>query len=159
VPGTFEQLQPSARDQRGEAFGLADVGDPLVGPLDDERWLPDRSSHRHRRLEVDAACTDRRCQRLGVGIEPVPHGIVDLLRRMRFGERLPEEELEVAAVVASPEVDVLLVPPIVVRERLLEGRVAPRSPPEWRRRTDEDETDHAIGLLGSKDDHRPRRGG
>jgi hypothetical protein len=75
---------------------------------------------------------------------------------VRFGEGLGKEELEVGPVVAPPEVDVLLVPTLVVGEGFVERNVHPAAGlTEWRRGTDEDQPQHALGMLMDEGGHRP----
>jgi hypothetical protein len=50
---------------------------------------------------------------LAVRLESPAHAVLDLLRRMRLGEDLAEEELEEVAIVLEPVVTVVLVPPLV----------------------------------------------
>ena len=59
-------------------------------------------------------------QRLGVGLERPAHSVLDLLRGVRLGEDLAEEELGVPAPVTEPVVAVLLGPPLVRVEHLVE---------------------------------------
>ena len=51
-------------------------------------------------------------------VEPPPNAVLDLLRRVRLGELLREEELEEPAEVAPPVVDVPLGPALIGVERL-----------------------------------------
>ena len=67
-------------------------------------------------------------QELGGSVEPVGDGVLDLLRRMRLGEHLAEEELEEAALVGADVVTVLLLPALGRVALLVEGLVRGHAP-------------------------------
>jgi hypothetical protein len=70
---------------------------------------------RQRRLLV------REDERLGASVQAPPDTVLDVLRRVRLWKLLGEEELEEAAIVPTPVVDVALSPALVGVERLEGG--------------------------------------
>ena len=76
------------------------------------------STGQRTRRQIASTSSVRRATRLGVihqhrldaAVEPVGDGVLDLLRRVRLGEHLAEEELEEAALVGEDVVAVLLLP-------------------------------------------------
>ena len=98
-------------------------------------------------------------ERLGRGLEGPRDPVLDRLRRVRLREALPQEELEEVVVVAQPVVDVVLRPPFVGVERLVEG-VHPalgQLRRQRNRRADERGAGDALRVLGSEQDA-PQRG-
>ena len=92
----------------------------------------------------------REDQRLRPALEPPLDAVLDLLRRMRLGDLLGEEELEEAAVVAAPVVQVALRPALVrverhVRRVLAVVRVRQRQPGHERRDRGDAEHGRRIG--------------
>ena len=93
-------------------------------------------------------------------VEPVRDGVLDLLRRMRLGEHLAEEELEEAAMVGADGVAVLLLPALGRVALLVEGLVrgdAPRVARDEMRdaRGERDEAEHALRVRGGDLDRGP----
>jgi hypothetical protein len=97
--------------------------------------------------------------RLRRRLERPADAVLDLLRRVRLREALPEEVLEEAAVVAQPVVVVVLRPALVGLERLVErmdGALGKRRC-ERDRRPDEGGAGHALRVLRGEQ-HPPERG-
>ena len=125
VPGALEPDEPSARELRDRERPLARLAVVQL-TVDDEHGAPDACDEIARLL-----CARKRRRGLLVGederlhasVEPPPNAVLDLLRRVRLGELLREEELEEPAEVAPPVVDVPLGPALVGVERLC-GRIA-----------------------------------
>jgi hypothetical protein len=87
--------------------------------------------------------------RLGRRFERPADAVLDLLRRMRFREALPEEVLEEGAVVAQPVVVVVLGPALIRLKRFVEridGALGERRC-ERDRRPDEGRAGHALRVL------------
>jgi hypothetical protein len=142
VPAPLEQQQVAAGGLGGDLAD--DRGDHcVVGPVDDEHRARDAPEQvecavpvLQDRLRVEL----RGDEHLGVRLERPAHAVLDLLRRVRLREDLPEEEVREERQVPPP--DVLVVErPTLVRDGLGEelpppfqgGRRVQRS----QRRTDE----------------------
>jgi hypothetical protein len=108
-------------------------------------------AQRHRRRRVR--------QRAGIRLERPPDAVLDLLGRVRLREHLREEELEEPEVIALPVVTVVLRPPLVAVELVLEPRddgplgTAGR---ERDRRADVDGGQHALRVIRGEQ-RRPQR--
>ena len=120
VPRALEPDERSARELRDCERPLARLAVVQL-TVDDEHGAPDacdeiarllRGRERRRGLLVGED------ERLHASVETPPDAVLDLLRRVRLGELLREEELEEAAEVALPVVDVPLGPALVGVERL-----------------------------------------
>ena len=110
----------------------------------------------------------RRDQRLRRGLQTPADAVLDLLGRVRLGEDLREEEGQEAGVVAQPVVAVVLGPPLVGVQLVVERGRRPcprRLGGERHRRPDEDGTldpvrmvrPPAAGRAGRPSSDRPRR--
>ncbi len=97
-------------------------------------------------------------KRFRVRLEAPADAIFDLLRRVRLGEALREEELEKPFVVASPVVLVELRPTLVGLERLVERMESSFGMPrcDRKRRGDEESSLDSLRVLGGEDE-RPLR--
>ena len=92
-------------------------------------------------------------QRLGRRVEAPGDAILDLLRRVRLGEDLGEEELEKAAIVAEPVVPVVLRPALVFVELVVEPEgfaLRRRRREERHRRTDQEDAVDALRMTGGE---------
>ena len=120
--------------------------------------------HEHRAVDAGQELTDgilvlqagrklRRDQRFGVRLEPPADRILALLRGVRLGEALREEELEEVLIVLEPVVAVPLPPAVVLGARLEEllGRLAARHD-RWQRqrRRDEHHPLHPLRVVRGK---------
>ena len=93
--------------------------DRVVAPVDHEHRAIDAGAElAHALLVLEPRCQLRRDQRLRVRLEPPADAVLALLRRVRLGEALREEELEEVLVVLEPVVAVPLLPAVVVVARL-----------------------------------------
>ena len=125
VARALERDERPARELRDRERTLARLAVVQLA-VDDEHRAPNAcdeiarllgARERRRRLLVGED------ERLHASVEPPPDAVLDLLRRVRLGELLREEELEEPAEVAPPVVDVPLGPALVGVERL-GGRIA-----------------------------------
>src|SRR5947209_4547226 len=71
-------------------------------------------------IAVETRCLLRRDERFGRRLEAPGDAVLDLLRGVRLGEDLREEELQEVEVVLQPVVAVVLRPALVRVKRLLE---------------------------------------
>ena len=104
----------------------------VVASVDDEHRAVDAGEQlAHALLVREPGCELGRDQRLGVRLEAPADAVLALLRRVRLGEALREEELEEVLVVLEPVVAVPLVPADVLVARLAEvlHRLQPRRSP------------------------------
>ena len=109
----------------------------------------------HRRANssgsFELAAQVRERERLARRLEAPADAVLDLLRRVRLGEGLREEELEEVAVVLEPVVAVVLRPALVRLQRLVERRLHARPVHAERRgRRDEHGAVDALGVLGGE---------
>ena len=107
-------------DRRVQLFG--EVERPLrlhqgvVSALEDEHRAANARAQRGGRLRVEllrVPAAETRQDRLGVGLQSPLDAILDRLCRVRLGEALREEVLEIALPVPEPVVAVLLRPAFV----------------------------------------------
>jgi hypothetical protein len=97
---------------------------------------------------------ERLGQSLGRGLLPPGDAVLDLLRRVRLGEAPPEKELQEAGVVTEPVVPVVLRPPLVALELLVE-RIDRSLRMGWRKldgRADEGGAVDPGAVVGSDED-------
>ena len=125
VARALERDERPARELRDRERALARLAVVQLA-VDDEHRAADacdefacllRAGEGRRRLLVG------KDERLHASVEPPADAVLDLLRRVRLGELLREEELEEPTEVAPPVVDVPLGPALVGVERL-GGRIA-----------------------------------
>ena len=117
VASMREVARPLERDELaarrlGERHALRVRADRVLVAVHDEHRAADA------RAEIGELDTGRQAdsrvvvgERLGRRLEGPRDAVLDLLRRVRLREALPQEELEEVAVVAQPVVDVVLRPP------------------------------------------------
>jgi hypothetical protein len=126
--------------------------------VDHERRTPNSCAHLAEVLaarEADAAGGVR--ERLGRRVEPPANRVLDLLGRVRLVEALGGEELEEVAVVPLPIEAVVLRPPLVTVERLVERHVALGvAGGQSNCGCDVDDPVHPLGMVGGDD--RPPQG-
>ena len=120
VPGVLERHQRAVRHLR-QRLPLRVRAHEIQIAVDHERGAGDaraRLAHRLARGQPEPARGVR--QHLRVGVERPRDAVLDLLGGMGLVDALREEELEEAAVVPAPVVAVVLRPPLVGVERLVE---------------------------------------
>ena len=124
----------------------------VVGAVDHEHRARDPVAQAGELVGVfELAAQVRERQRLARRLEAPADAVLDLLRRVRLGEGLREEELEEVAVVLEPVVAVVLRPALVRLQRLVERRLHARPVHAERRgRRDEHGAVHALGVLGGE---------
>ena len=159
VAGAFECHELAAGGRR-ERRTLRERPDLVPVAMNHERRAPDSCAHRAEVLVAwNADPADRVRQRLGRRLECPAGAVFDLLGRVRLVQALREEELEEGEVVPLPVVAVVLRPPLVGVERLIEwvqvalGEV--RGQPD--RGGDVDDPVDTLGVLGGED-RPPQRG-
>ncbi len=115
--GMTRPLQPDQLTscQVCHAYAALELDDAVVGAVDDHHRAAQVPQERLDLLGArEARCRAARGdQRLRVRVEAPGDAVLDLLRRVRLGEHLAEEELEEPAVVPQPEVPVELRPALV----------------------------------------------
>jgi hypothetical protein len=123
MPGALERDERPA-GQLGDGGGALARLAPVELAVDDEHRAANAAAQRaglllarkrQRRLLV------REDERLGASVQAPPDTVLDVLRRVRLWKLLGEEELEEAAIVPTPVVDVALSPALVGVERLEGG--------------------------------------
>jgi hypothetical protein len=123
MPGALERDKRPA-GQLGDGDGALARLAPVELAVDDEHWAVNAAAQRaglllarkrQRRLLV------REHERLGASVQAPLDTVLDLLCRVRLRKLLGEEELEEAAIVPTPVVDVALSPALVGVERLEGG--------------------------------------
>ena len=155
VPGALEGDQLAAR-QLGQAHAALERNDPVLCPVHDDDGTPNAAAQL---LDLLDPAGERRRpflaqdERLRRRVEPPGDAVLDLLRRVRLGEDLAEEELQEAAVVLQPVVAVELRPSLVALELLVE-RVALVGGHRGRDRqpgVDHERAVHTVGMAGGED--------
>ena len=155
MAGSFEDLELRVRDGSRQFDAPRWAGDGVAIPLDDQDGALKGGAHAPERGRIDRLGVHRRAEGLGVGRAAVADGVLDLFRRMRLVDGLAEEELEICAEVAPPEMEVLLRPALLGVHDRLERNVALGKPTSKRNRwTDKDETEDPGGILGRHHDLR-----
>ena len=93
-----------AAEHLGEALASRERDDRVIGAVDDHRRARDAPAELLDGLPIDEARASPLDgdQDLGRRVEPPRDAVLDVLRRVGLGEDLPEEELEEAAIVATP---------------------------------------------------------
>jgi hypothetical protein len=123
MPRALERDERPA-GQLGDGDGALARLAPVELAVDDEHRAANAAAQRaglllarkrQRRLLV------REDERLGASVQAPPDTVLDVLRRVRLWKLLGEEELEEAAIVPTPVVDVALSPALVGVERLEGG--------------------------------------
>jgi hypothetical protein len=123
MPDALERDE-RATGQLGDSDGALARLAPVELAVDDEHRAANAAAQRaglllarkrQRRLLV------REDERLGASVQAPPDTVLDVLRRVRLWKLLGEEELEEAAIVPTPVVDVALSPALVGVERLEGG--------------------------------------
>ena len=137
-----------------ERLAAGVVGDLVRSSVDDEQGAVQLLRELPCLLGLEQLPVLGRDQRLRRRLERPADAILDLLRRVRLAEQAREEELDEAAVVAQPEVLVVLRPALIrvvlvlpgeagaLVERLASSRVG---------RPDEDRALDALGMVGGED--------
>ena len=152
VAGALERHERAA-GRVGQRPALPERPDQVGVAVDHERRTPNSCAHLAEVLvarETDAAGGVR--ERLGRGVEPPANRVLDLLGRVRLVETLGGEELEEVAVVPLPIEAVVLRPPLVTVERLVERHVPLGvAGGQSNRGCDVDDPVHPLGMVGGDD--------
>ena len=169
-----------ALQQHEIAAGLLGERDPAAGPgnrvlraLDDQHRAANPAAQVARGLLVKAGTDLRRDERLSAGLQAPADAVFNRLGRVQLGEHLGEEELQEAAIIPQPVVEVVFRPALVGGQYFVPGvaRALFQRRGERHGRADEGRPGHSVRVPGrqhegalrtdrERDDHRPLgRGG
>jgi hypothetical protein len=130
MPRALERDEPPA-GQLGDGDGALARLAPVELAVDDEHRAANAAAQRARLLlarKRQRRLHIREHERLGASVQAPLDTVLDVLRRVRLRNLLGEEELEKAAIVPTPVVDVPPGPALVRVERLaVSVRVASRT--------------------------------
>ena len=150
-----------ALEQHEFAAGLRGERDPAAGPgdrigraLDHQHRAANPAAQLARGRLVQAVADLRRDEGLGGGLQAPADAVFDRLGRVRLGEHLGEEELQEAAVIPQPVVEVVFRPALVGGQHLIPRvtRAVLQRRGERHGRADEHGPGHAVRVLGRQDE-------
>ena len=148
-PDPSSDRERAVRELREPCTGGAGAHGVVASVDDEHRAIDAGEQFAHALLVLEPGCELGRDERLGVRLEAPADAVLALLRRVRLGEALREEELEEVLVALEPVVAVPLVPADVLLARLAE--LLHRLQPRGRRRQrqgwgDEHQLGDALGV-------------